>query len=443
MFDKHGNRTGGARMTAVVTLRAGEQGRHYRLRTAADYAAVRLAQERVASLLDEWERGGQQGLSPVPDEPTPTKDTHRAVGSQLPIYNMLTFGDLFTARQKAALAQLGKGSVGDAISITQLLALVLGRSSDQLSSLVRWLETIEAIASTFGRQALSMVWDFCEIVPTGNYAANYGAAVEWVAKVIEHWPGSILAQVQQADAAQHPLPDQSAGVWFTDPPYYDAVPYADLSDFFLVWLKRNLQDHPLMRDPFDLENPLSPKTREAVQCEKVKGPNGFPKNKEFYERAMARAFTEGRRVLREDGVGSVVFAHKTTEGWEALLSGVVNGGWTITGSWPIATERSARPNANETASLATSIHLVCRPRPQNAPVGDWGDVLRGAAGARWRLDAAAGGRGSPWRGPSVCLHRAGAGDIQSLLLCGDGGGSGGRPAGIFGESVGGGRPRGP
>ena len=221
-----------------------------------------------------------------------------------------------------------------------------------------------------------MVWDFCETVPIGNYSANYGAAVEWVAKVVEHWSGSILAQVQQADATQHPLPDQSAGVWFTDPPYYDAVPYADLSDFFFVWLKRNLRDHPLMHDPFDLDNPLSPKTREVVQCEKVKETNGFPKNKEFYERAMARAFTEGRRVLREDGIGSVVFAHKTTEGWEALLSGVVNGGWTITGSWPIATERAARPNANETASLATSVHLICRPRAAAAPVGDWASVLR-------------------------------------------------------------------
>lgn len=91
---------------------------------------------------------------------------------------------------------------------------------------------------------------------------------------------------------------------------------------------------------------------------------------------MARAFGEGRRVLREDGVGSVVFAHKTTEGWEALLSGMIRGGWTITGSWPVATEMGARLNARETASLATSVHLVCRPRLEDVPIGDWGDVLR-------------------------------------------------------------------
>ncbi len=91
---------------------------------------------------------------------------------------------------------------------------------------------------------------------------------------------------------------------------------------------------------------------------------------------MAKAFTEGRRILNEDGTASVVFAHKTTEGWEALLIGMVRGGWTITGSWPIATERPGRLRSQDSAALATSVHLVCRPRPDDAPVGDWADVLR-------------------------------------------------------------------
>lgn len=165
-------------------------------------------------------------------------------------------------------------------------------------------------------------------------------------------------------------------VWFTDPPYYDAVPYADLSDFFFVWLKRALPGHALLRDPFDPANTLTPKAGEAVQCERVNDGEGRPKDRAFYEEKMARAFADGRRVLQEDGIGSIVFAHKTTEGWEALLSGMIRGGWTITGSWPIATEMGSRLNARETASLATSIHLVCRPRPDDAPVGDWADVLR-------------------------------------------------------------------
>ena len=143
-----------------------------------------------------------------------------------------------------------------------------------------------------------------------------------------------------ADAADHPLPDQAAGVWFTDPPYYDAIPYADLSDFFLVWLKRTLVNHPLLRDPFDTHNPLSPKTAEAVQDE-MKQIEGRPKDRGWFEATMANAFAEGRRVLGENGIGSVVFAHKTTEGWEALLSGMIQGGWTVTGSWPIATEMAS------------------------------------------------------------------------------------------------------
>jgi hypothetical protein len=90
---------------------------------------------------------------------------------------------------------------------------------------------------------------------------------------------------------------------------------------------------------------------------------------------MAIAFAEGRRVLKDDGLGCVVFAHKTTEGWEALLSGMIRGGWTITGSWPIATERPGRLRSQESAALATSVHLVCRPRPEDAPVGDWSTVV--------------------------------------------------------------------
>ena len=178
-----------------------------------------------------------------------------------------------------------------------------------------------------------------------------------------------------ADATDHPLPDQTAGVWFTDPPYYDAIPYSDLSDFFLVWLKRALPGHPLLRDPFDPANPLSPKTREAVQDE-TKTCGGRVKDRAFFEETMGRAFAEGRRVLHEDGIGSVVFAHKTTEGWEALLAGLIRGGWTITGSWPIATEMGTRLRARDSAALATSVHLICRPRSADAPVGDWADVLR-------------------------------------------------------------------
>jgi len=91
---------------------------------------------------------------------------------------------------------------------------------------------------------------------------------------------------------------------------------------------------------------------------------------------MSEAFSEGRRILKDDGVGCVVFAHKTTEGWEALLSGLISGRWIITASWPIATEMTSRLRAKDSASLGTSVHLICRPRSDSAPVGDWADILR-------------------------------------------------------------------
>jgi len=180
------------------------------------------------------------------------------------------------------------------------------------------------------------------------------------------------AQVQCADAMEHPLPTESAHVYFTDPPYYDAIPYSDLSDYFLTWLKRAFPAMSLLQDRYDVTNVLSHKLREAVQDE-TRVFEGKPKDREFFEKAMARAFAEGRRILREEGIGSVVFAHKTTEGWEALLGGLVRAGLTITGSWPIATERPGRLRSQESAALATSVHLVCRPRIDDV-VGDWQSV---------------------------------------------------------------------
>ena len=376
-FDDNGNRIGGARMTAVVTLRPNQTGRHYRLPTDADYAAVRKAQARVAAILEEWEHGGRQGLCPIPDEPTPAgggSGAGRAFSVQR--YGMLQWSDLFTARQKAALVELIQCALREPHSTKREgLAIVINRCANQLSHVSRWNVPGEKVEGTFARQALPIVWDYAEVNPFSNATGSYGGALDWVIEFTQSAPRGRAGQLQLSDATDHPLPDQSATVWFTDPPYYDAVPYADLSDFFLVWLKRSLPDHPLLKDPFNPGNPLTPKEREAVQDE-TKQSNGRSKDRSWFEETMARAFAEGRRVLADDGVGSVVFAHKTTEGWEALLSGMIRGGWTITGSWPIATEMGSRLRARDSAALATSVHLICRPRPDDAPIGEWAEVLQ-------------------------------------------------------------------
>ncbi|MDD9824624.1 MAG: DUF1156 domain-containing protein [Gammaproteobacteria bacterium] len=380
VFDENGERSGGARMTAVVTLKPGEQGRHYRLPTQADYAAVRESQLRLQAMLDEWESGGRQGLCPVPDEPSPAGGGSGAGRAfSLHRYGMKEWGDLFTMRQKVALVELGWLIVditnSDSATST-LLGITINKTADLGNAMAPWKPDAECPVHLLARQAIGMAWDFCESVPpcdsSGSFLSAYKRSADALKSVgdIGQEPG----QIQPADATNHPLPNETASVWFTDPPYYDAIPYADLSDFFLVWLKRALPDHPLLRDHFDPANPLSPKEREAVQDE-TKRCDGRVKDRKFFEDSMASAFTEGRRVLRSDGIGTVVFAHKTTEGWEALLSGLINGGWTITGSWPIATEMGSRLRARDSAALATSVHLICRPRDDAAGIGDWADVL--------------------------------------------------------------------
>ncbi len=373
IFDGKGRRIGGARMTAVVTLKENEPGRRYRLPTDADYAAVHEAQARLAGILDEWERGGRQGLCPVPDEPISLNEIRRI---SVPIYGMTTWGDLFTARQKVVLVELLLAiRKTDVVDTEHMLACAFNRISMSNMSCTRWNAVAEKMQHTFGRQALPIVWDFAEIAVTAEAPGNWKSGYCLVADVVDAARSMQSAQTQFADAIEHPLPDEAAGVWFTDPPYYDAVPYAHLSDFFFVWLKRAVPEQMMtlcnLVDPQD----LTPKEREIV-VDRPHRLSTSTKTAETYESGMARAFTEGRRILHQDGIGSVVFAHKTTEGWEALLTGIISGGWTITGSWPVATEMGSRLNARDTASLATSVHLVCRPRPDDAPVGDWADVLR-------------------------------------------------------------------
>jgi putative DNA methylase len=374
IFDKKAKRIGGARLLAVSTLRGGQTGRHSRLPTEADYGAVWKAQQRLKEIAAAVR---SDGLSAIPEEPTPVgggAGAGRAFSVQK--YGMMQWGDLFTARQKVGLVALARITHQAVQSRNDLAALAIGKLVDLSNALCTWIPQRECPSAVFKLGRVKTGWDYPESVLLSDSSGSYSVCVDnLIAGVLASVASSQCGQASQLQAQESSLPDESVSVWFTDPPYYDAIPYSDLSDFFLVWLKRTLPGHPLLHDPFDPANPLSPNLQEAVQDE-TKKVNGKPKDRAFFEATMAKSFTEGRRVLREDGIGSVVFAHKTTEGWEALLSGMIRGGWTITGSWPIATEMGHRLRARESAALATSVHLVCRPRPEDAPVGDWGHVLR-------------------------------------------------------------------
>ena len=184
LFDSNGNRTGGARLRAVVTIHPGMQGRHYRLPNENDYQAVWQAKKRLEAILNKWELGGKKGLCPVPDESLPTKESHRAVGSQLPLYGLKVWGNLFTARQKVVLVKL-YGLIGDKGSLTPFLGCAFSRVAMSDMSCTRWNAVAEKMQHTFGRQALPMVWDFAEVVPTADAPGNWKSGYEIVADVIE------------------------------------------------------------------------------------------------------------------------------------------------------------------------------------------------------------------------------------------------------------------
>jgi putative DNA methylase len=378
LFNLEGHRTGGARMLAVVTLSKDGPGRQYRLPSDRDLHVVLKAHEALAELACLHL---SNGVSVVPTEPVVQQRVAKNSPFRFHLYGCDTFGALCTARQKLGLLTLTR-YIREAESeeaIRELLALVLDRVASRSSSLSTWRYQAdqEKVEHMFVRQALSIEWDFAESVPISTSTGSFQDGLDIVALCVDSLTRSfdVAGQVMQADAAHSPLPDHVAAVWFTDPPYYDAVPYSDLSDYFFVWLKRALPRHPLLTDREDPSNPLTPKRREA-RMDEARDVDGVPKDGAFFESAIAQAFNEGRRLLPDEGVGCVVFAHKTTEGWEALISGLIGGGWTVTGSWPIATEMATRLRARKSSALATSVHLVCRPRPKDAPVGDWAEVLR-------------------------------------------------------------------
>jgi putative DNA methylase len=359
-----------ARLYCVVTTHPGAQGRSYRLPTDRDLEPVHHAQaelERRSHSVDD--------LALVPDEALPDEGT---IGFRVQKYGMRTWGDLFTDRQLLALTTFARLSreaaekleTADprAAQLASCVALIVMRLADLNASLCGWQLSTPNTAHLFVRWALPMLLDFGEVNPL----AGAGGSPESVLRRIEAGVENIisasleLGTAHQGPAASQPLPDDRAQALITDPPYYDAVPYAALADFFYVWMRRSLPKS--VRASFPAA--LSPKEGECIV-----DPASY-KDRAYFTRTMEEALSESRRVIEPGGIGIVVFAHKATEGWEAQLEAMVSAGWTVTASWPIDTEMASRLRARNSAALASSVHLVCRPRKAKAEsIGDWRDVL--------------------------------------------------------------------
>ncbi|MEW6185513.1 MAG: DUF1156 domain-containing protein [Thermodesulfobacteriota bacterium] len=379
-------RSGGADDARLIAVRfdnsdTGRRG--YRLPTLCDIQAAQSAKRALQLRI----KANRESLSFIPDEELPYL---RSIFN-INLLGVDTWGMLFTSRQALSIAVFAEKvrkladfsrsqmSAELALAVKTCLALAVDRLADFNSSLCV-LNSVggRGVVHTFGRQALGIVWDFMETNPFNVVGANWEAGIYAFEKYIQlDYNNHGIENIALCSATDPPLPDDSVALFATDPPYYDAVPYADLSDFFYVWLKRTIgSDYTEL-----LGAHLSQKDGEIVQLAE-RNPKYRFKTREYFETLMKESMIQGRRILQPEGIGMVVFAHKTTIGWETQLQAMVSAGWTITASWPIDTERPGRLRALDSAVLASSIHLICRPREHSDGslkkdlVGDWRDVLQ-------------------------------------------------------------------
>lgn len=321
-----------------------------------------------------------------------------ASNAQGRVYGFKTFKDYFTTRQLVTLTtycdllkevrskitldarearfpadgtQLTSNSVGAsayAEAVSVYLALGVSRMSDYNSSLVCWSPTRGQVKTTFSRQAISMAWDFAEVNPFADAAGDLNVSLSGLTEALSRLhPASIRGQSVQANAALSA--DMSGKIISTDPPYYDNIGYADLSDFFYVWIRRSLLDVY----PEIFTTLLTPKSEELIADSYRHG--GKDRAHKFFSDGISQALRKMRSDAHHAHPITIYYAFKqaTTKdegtastGWVAFLQAVIDSGLTVTGTWPMHTERTARSVALDTNALASSIILVCRARPDDA-----------------------------------------------------------------------------
>lgn len=301
-----------------------------------------------------------------------------------PLYGLDKFEKLFTSRQLLALMTFVKWvrlaheemmqqgyeeEFGKAI-IT-LVSCAVSSFANSFSVICRWIPQNQQMGSTFSRQAIPMTWDFAEITPFGGGSGNI---IDYFSRIVEaiQFCSRIdsSTKVNRYSCTALTFENNSLDAVITDPPYFDSVPYADLSDFFYVWLKRSIGS----LYPEHFSGQLTPKKNEAIM-EPSRHGGDRAKAAKAYEDMMHKAFCESSRVLKPAGVMVVVYAHKTTSGWVTLIDSLRRAGFTITEAWPLDTEGTGRLRAHESAALASSIFLVARKRTDST-IGDYATEVK-------------------------------------------------------------------
>jgi len=346
----------GERPTAVITETS--NGKDYRHIEDIDVQAINSSNE----LAEKVER------------PSEKHANANSAGLRIHNYGFLTFGSLFNSRQLVAM-QCFTDNLVNAIqelrsqgfdedylqAISVYLGLWVSRIAMNTSNVCVWKSSGEFLSSPFGLQAIPMVWDYVESNPLNEATGGALSQLDWMLRVINHESSDISislkpSRVIHGDGARLPI-SQEVDVVVTDPPYFDAIAYADLSDFFYIWLKRGLGDV----FPEVLATPLTPKREEATALSHRH--DGSKNNaKSHFTSKLSECFEEAKRVCRKDGVIAVMFAHQDTDAWIALVNALFEAGLNIIATFPIDTERGSRMVALNASALASSITVVCRQR---------------------------------------------------------------------------------
>ncbi|MCA9241014.1 MAG: DUF1156 domain-containing protein, partial [Planctomycetales bacterium] len=314
-------------------------------------------------------------------------------------YGLTTFGDLFTPRQLVALTTFsdlvqearervkrdalaaglpddgkpldagGTGITAYAEALSIYWSFALSKVADRGSSLTRWMPTRDSMYNTFSRQALPMSWDFVEVNAIGQQTGGYAESLRWTLEALEGTAATAAGVAYQLDVGQ--LPWDRFSVFSIDPPYYDNIGYADLSDFFYVWLRRTLKS--VFPDLF--ATLAVPKAEELVATPYRHGSR--EKAEAFFLGGMTHAMHRLAEQAHPGFPVTIYYAFKQSEsdsakgttntGWDTFLAAVIEAGFAISGTWPMRTELGNRLIGKDTNALASSIVLVCRPRADRAP----------------------------------------------------------------------------
>lgn len=381
----------GERMVAVMLYHPNETGKRYRLATPDDARIFNEAAMYLEEKLATW----AYLETPLPEEELPLMSGTFNV----PLYGLDRWDKLFNTRQKLSLITIAEkirqvyGEIRSEIeykdclvlnaqsacldyddlarAVVAYMALLLDRQADFGASLCIWDSGSEISKHVFGRPALPFTWDYSEVNLFSGSTGSFSTQTEYLVNSLRNFTVKLenVPSIDQGNAIDLDFQSDFFDAILTDPPYYNSVPYADLSDFFYVWLKRSVGE--VFPDLF--ATPLTPKSEEICEMAGWDSRRYAYKDQAFFELNIGKAFSEMYRVLRPGGIAVIVYAHKTTEGWETMLNALVQAGLVVTGSWPMHTEMATRLRAAASAALASSIYMVCR-KMEREPLGFWNEL---------------------------------------------------------------------